>query len=196
MNQLYITYSDEEILHLIVSDDNQDAFEELYERYFKVLYNFAYGKIDDEYITQEIIQELFVNFWQQRHETTISSCRPYLFGMLKNIILGHYRKEFTRQRHYNQWGLTHEDVSSLLPDQPALTNDLQIRYEKGLELLPPKCRQVFLLSRQGFTYRQIASQLSISEKTVEQHISKAIQMLKRYLRDHLPYFIALFSFWN
>ncbi|PWJ56835.1 RNA polymerase sigma-70 factor (ECF subfamily) [Dyadobacter jejuensis] len=196
MNQLYITYSDEEILHLIIGQDSQEAFEELYDRYFKVLYNFAYSKIDDEYISQEIIQELFVTFWQQRHENVIKSCRPYLFGMLRNLILLHYRKEYTRQRHYNEWVLTHDDVSDLLPDQPALTNELQIRYEKGLEILPPKCRQVFLLSRQGRTYRQIASELSISEKTVEQHISKAIQMLKRYLKEHLPYLMAWFTLWN
>lgn len=194
MNQIYLTYSDEEILEMIGKFDDEEAFAELYDRYFNVLYNFTYSKIDNQFITQEIVQELFVEFWQKRKIRNIKLCRPYLFGMVRNLILMYYRKEFTRQKHYQNWGLEQHDVSDLVPDQMVLTNDLQQHYEMGINLLPPKCKEVFLLSRQGVTYKEIAMNLRISEKTVEQHVSKGITILKHYLKERLTYLIIFISY--
>ncbi|CAG4994525.1 hypothetical protein DYBT9275_01411 [Dyadobacter sp. CECT 9275] len=189
MNQQYLSLSDEEIIVLIRSQDDKAAFQELYERYFRVLFNYAYSKINDEFSAQEIVQELFVNLWQQRYRNEILSCRPYLFAVVKKLIISYYRKEHTRQHHYSQWGIYRSDESTVTTDQEAITSDLRNRYEEGLHLLPPKCREVFVLSRQGLSNKEIALQLVISEKTVEQHITKALRILRSYLREHLPYLI-------
>jgi RNA polymerase sigma factor (sigma-70 family) len=74
-------------------------------------------------------------------------------------------------------------------DQVALTGELEKRYEQGLQLLPPKCREVFVMSRKGNTNQEIAVKLIISEKTVEQHITKALRILKGYLREHFAYLL-------
>lgn len=183
MTPSYLTLSDEELLVLIREQDDEDAFGELYERYFRPLFNHVYSKVNDEFSAQEIIQELFLSIWQQRHKNTVQTCRPYLFSAAKNLIISFYRKEFTRRHHYSQWQVSLEgDVNST--DQEMLTSDLQNRYEKGLFLLPQKCRDVFILSRQGLSNREIALQLVISEKTVEQHITKALRILKGHLREH------------
>lgn len=187
-----MTYSDEDLLDLMQQHDDELAFGELYNRYFRLLFNYAYEKVSDQFVAQEIVQELFVSLWQQRHHASIQACRPYVFSVAKNLIISHYRKEFTRQRHYQQWG-------TLLPftsdqcDQKALTDDLQQHYEKGLNLLPGKCREVFVLSRQGLPNREIARELGISEKTVEQHITKALRILRVHLREHLPYCLIAFQ---
>ncbi|GAA4470172.1 RNA polymerase sigma-70 factor [Nibrella saemangeumensis] len=190
MNSTYRRYSDETILTLIAESDDEVAFTELYRRYFRVLFNYAFSKVDDRFAAQEIVQELFVSLWQQRHKHAIQACRTYLFSCIKNLIISHYRKEFTRTHHYNQWEIQHNPYMELA-DQLILTADLQDRYEKGLHLLSPKCKEVFLLSRRGLSNREIADQLVISEKTVEQHITKALRILKDYLKEHFVYIFLL-----
>ena len=183
MGKAYITLSDEDLLVLISNQDSEEAFGELYERYFRPLFNHVYSKVNDEFLAQEIIQELFLSIWQQRHKNTILTCRSYLFSSAKNLIISYYRKEFTRKHHYSQWEVSHKDVTNAT-DQETLATDLQNRYEKGLHLLPVKCREVFVMSRQGLSNREIALQLIISEKTVEKHITKALRILKGHLREH------------
>jgi len=192
MRTVNFTYSDEHILTLIQENNDESAFTMLYDRYFRILFNYTYSKVNDQFAAQEIVQELFVSIWQQRHRNTVNSCRSYLFSSVKNLIISYYRKEYTRKFHYDRWEVQSE-CSVALTDQDALTSDLQIRYEEGLHLLPPKCREVFILSRKGHTNKEIAQQLSISEKTVEQHITKALRVLKEYLREHFAYALILIS---
>ncbi|WP_221390934.1 RNA polymerase sigma-70 factor [Dyadobacter sp. NIV53] len=190
MSQLYLTRSDEDILALISNQDDTHAFGELYKRYFKLLFNYTFSKVNDQFAAQEIVQELFVSIWQQRHKSNIEVCRPYLFSAVKKSIISFYRKEFTRNHHYNQWEIQHTSSNSdNTTDQQTLISDLQNRYEEGLHLLPPKCHEVFVLSRKGLANKEIAAQLNISEKTVEQHITKALRVLREYLKEHLAYSI-------
>lgn len=190
MNKHYTAYTDENILALISENNDTSAFRELYDRYFQLLFNYTYSKLQEEFAAQEVVQELFVGIWQQRSNHTIQSCRPYLFSAAKNLIISYYRKELTRQKHYDKWETYQSDIY-LFADQDILTADLQKRYEKGLIILPEKCREVFTLSRKGIPNKRIAMQLGISEKTVEQHITKALRILRDHLKEHLPYLLIL-----
>lgn len=190
MNSHYLPYSDEDLLALMQEHDDELAFSEMYNRYFRLLYNYTYEKVSDPFVAQEIVQELFVSLWQQRHRHVVQSCRPYLFSGAKNLVISFYRKEFTRQRHYSQWEILRPKAADS-PDQQTLTDDLQHQYEAGLNLLPDKCREVFVLSRQGLPHREIAQKLTISEKTVEQHITKALRALRAHLKEHLLYGLFL-----
>nr|WP_295921560.1 RNA polymerase sigma-70 factor [uncultured Dyadobacter sp.] len=191
MNNIYATCSDENILALIGEQDDELAFEELYNRYFKSLFNYTYSKVNDRFTAQEIVQELFVSLWQQRGRQQVVSCNSFLFTIAKRLIISFYRKEYTRQHHYGQWEI-HRPDNSDFADQPTLASDLQTRYEEGLHLLSPKCQEVFVLSRQGFSNKQIGERLDISEKTVEQHITKALRILKEYLKEHMICALLLF----
>ncbi|WP_229208961.1 RNA polymerase sigma factor [Dyadobacter luticola] len=193
MNYIYTECSDENLLALIGGQQDEQAFEALYNRYFKVLFNFAYSKVNDRFPAQEIVQEVFVSLWQQRDGQQIECCRSFLFTIIKRKIISFYRKEYTRQHHYDQWG-TEQHVVSDPADQVTLTADLQSRYEQGLDLLSPKCQEVFVMSRQGFSNKQIGVELAISEKTVEQHITKALRILRAHLKEHLISAVLLFPF--
>ena len=193
MNSTYKSYSDELMLTLIAENDDELAFAELYDRYFRLLFNHAFSKIGDRFAAQEIVQELFVSIWQQRQRLRVQCCRTYLFAGIRNLIISYYRKEFTRRQHYSRWESQHDGYTEAT-EQQVLTTDLSDRYEKGLHLLSPKCREVFLLSRQGVSNRQISEQLGISEKTVEQHITKALRILKEYLKEHFVAMLLLFPY--
>lgn len=194
MNNFYAACSDENILALMSEQDDELAFAELYDRYFKTLFNYAYSKVNDRFTAQEIVQELFVSLWQQRRQHRVECCRSFLFTMAKRLIISFYRKEYTRQHHYGQWQIQRSHTSDLA-DQPTLASDLQHRYEEGLHLLSPKCHEVFVMSRQGFSNKQIGEQLQISEKTVEQHITKALRILKAHLKEHMICALLLFPFY-
>ena len=190
MNYIYPNCSDENILTLIREQHDELAFEALYNRYFKSLFNYAYSKVNDQFSAQEIVQELFVNLWQQRENMHADCCRSLLFTIAKRQIISFYRKEATRRRHYDQWTIQRQEYEETA-DQTALVSDLAHRYQTGLHLLSPKCQEVFVLSRQGFANRQIAERLSISEKTVEQHITKALRVLRAHLKEHIIYTFIL-----
>ncbi|TDB65953.1 RNA polymerase sigma factor [Arundinibacter roseus] len=184
MSECYMTCSDEELLRFMQEHDDELAFGEVYNRYFRLLFNYTYEKVSDQFTAQEIVQELFVSLWQQRARSTIQALRPYLFACAKNQVISFYRKEYTRQKHIQAWGNLGAGTAEA-GDQLVLTDDLQHRYEEGLRQLPDKCREVFWLSRQGFSHREIGEKLHISEKTVEQHITKALRFLKIHLKEHL-----------
>ncbi|WP_221391014.1 RNA polymerase sigma factor [Dyadobacter sp. NIV53] len=193
MSLKYTNFSDEEILQFISMNGDKQAFEELYLRYSDMLFNYVYARVADRFIAQEIVQELFLNLWQRRNDLSVSICKSYLFSAAKNLIISNYRKELARQRQNTRWESERERENNFTY-QHALVVDLQARYQEGLESLPPKCQQVFTLSRQGFSNREVAVQLEISEKTVEQHITKALRVLKVYLKEHLVYGILLLGF--
>lgn len=193
MKPSYFNHSDETLLKLICENNDTSAFEEVYSRYFKILFNYVFSKVNDQFVAQEIVQVLFIRLWQSRSKAQIQLCRPYLFSSVKNLIISHYRKELTRQEHYVEWQKVQTDTTNIT-DQKILTSDLQFRYDEGLHLLPPKCRQVFILSREGYSNKKIATELLVSEKTVEQHITKALRVLREHLKDHFAYAIALLQF--
>ena len=189
----HIHSTDEELLDRLRCDGDRKAFEALYGRYASPIFDYIYARVHDRYTAQEIVQELFVSVWQKRRELSVQTCRTYLFSSAKNLIISHHRKEIAREARQEAWEAArlHEEENT---DQETLVQDLRIRYQEGLRLLPEKCQLVFTLSRDGLSNREVADQLNISEKTVEQHITKALRFLKVYLREHLAYLAVLSTF--
>ena len=190
MQSTYIHSTDEELLDRLRRDGDRKAFEAVYNRYSSPIFDYIHARVQDRYTAQEIVQELFVSLWQKRRELSVQNCRTYLFSAAKNLIISHYRSEIARQARQKGWELTrlHQEENA---DQEILVQDLHVRYQQGLRLLPEKCQLVFTLSRNGLSNREVADQLNISEKTVEQHITTALRFLKVYLREHLAYLAVL-----
>lgn len=190
MFTLYKNHSDAQLIALLIEDD-QVAFDELYERYFSRLFNYTYEKTGDRFTAQEVVQELFINLWQQRKRIAVfGTVSAYIFASAKHLIIDQYRKQAIRTRHADLFTTAQVLISDQTEEQVRV-NELQENYERFLLQLPDKCRQVFTLSRQGFANREIADQLSISEKTVEQHITKALRLLRQHLPEHLTLLLFL-----
>ena len=182
-------YSDSDLIERLALDD-QSAFETLYERYFDRLFSYADAKTGDHYLAQEIVQELFIHLWQHRHQLAVtSSVRAYLFTSAKHLVIDQYRRTAARSRHRAAFS-DHQPLAANLTDEQFEADELQQTYERLLARLPSKCRHVFSLSRQGYTNREIADREGIAEKTVEQHITKALHLLRQHLTN--PAMLMLF----
>ncbi|WP_317195732.1 RNA polymerase sigma factor [Pinibacter aurantiacus] len=172
---------------------DEAAFESIYRRYLMPMLSIAYNKTGDREIAKELVQESFIDLYT--HKTSISSdtsIKSYLYVILKNKILGIYRKEKVRQKYFaNIAGkeITHVDTTA----QHIETRELEQLLKNEIENLPEKCRMVFKLSREEFlSDKEIAERMDISLNTVEQHKRKALRMLRTSLGNYAEIAILLF----
>jgi RNA polymerase sigma-70 factor (family 1) len=163
----------------LVRNDKMEAFEELYNRYWKKLYSFAYKRIRSKEIAEEIVQEFLTNLWAGRKTLIINtSIEGYVYTAIRNLVLNYIAKE-TRRNAYNQFIRLFKTEVDNSTEETVYIKDLYFNLQKELSHLPLKCRSVFKMSRQeNKTNKEIAAELGISEKTVESHLTKAIRRLR------------------
>jgi len=169
---------DGELLGL-VRNDSMEAFEELYNRYWKSLYSFAYKRVRSKEISEEIVQDFLANLWAGRKTLVIkTSFEGYIYTAVRNLVFNYIAKE-TRRKAYSHFVQLFKMDTDNSTEETINTRDLQQNIEKGLNNLPEKCRSVFELSRrENKSNKEIALELGISEKTVESHLTKAIKRLR------------------
>jgi RNA polymerase sigma-70 factor (ECF subfamily) len=171
------------------------AFDFFFNYYYPGLCVYAQKTISiSEQESKDLVQDVFVKFWNDREETDIKfSVRSYLFVSVKNKCFDFLRKKsrsFTVHEISNEHDISDESFETFV------LSELESLFNKSLEKLPERCREVFELSRfQGLKNREIALKLNLSEKTVENQITKALHILKEELKDYLP-LLALFSFFH
>ena len=161
----------------LIENGSSDAFTEFYSDSFKKLILVSQKYVNDVYVAEEIVQNIFLKIWEDRSVlVNIKSIRSYLYRSVANASINHLNKARNIEKHHAKIAehLTEEDIE-LLDEQNQL---IALLYEE-IELLPEKCRQVFKMSRlDGLKYRDIASKLGISEKTVENHMGNALKILR------------------
>eukprot|EP01137_Pigoraptor_chileana_P036483 Opistho-2@32153 len=188
--------SDTELLGLLL-EDNETAFEEIYRRYFQKLYALAKRRLYDNQQTEDIIHDLFLNLWLNRQKIQIDSLQNYLLRSVKYRVLDALDHHTVKQNFLDYQ--LHINQSSNITEENILYADAMRLYQENLIFLPEKCREVFLLSRTGLSQKEIAIQLGISENTVENHIAKALRLLKSRMAEFIspnalfPLFFFLFE---
>jgi RNA polymerase sigma-70 factor (family 1) len=181
-------HSDEQLI-LLLGQDNEQAFNEIYDRFWNSLFTKAYNFLRNEEAAKDCVQEVFIWLWQHRHTVKIENVNNYLhqavrfqtFKVLKEqkqlISLDERLTEFT---------------SMILKDESLQYKELKEIMFTILSRLPADQQEIFLLNReQGLTYKEIAEQKNISIKTVEKKMSLALKMLKQQ-RPGLDEVILLF----
>lgn len=137
--------------------------------------------VQDEGIADDLAQEVFIRLWEKRNTLDIqSNFAAYLQKMAMNEALGYLRKQHNRIVPFH----AQEDQRSVpaMGESLLIGEEMATKIEKALTSLPPRCREIFLMSReQGLTYQQIADQLTLSKKTVEHQMGKALQLLRQTL---------------
>ncbi|SMC46762.1 RNA polymerase sigma-70 factor [Pedobacter africanus] len=177
----YQTLLDKELLDLMKAD-NEHAFSEIYKRNWKKLYKSALNVLDDHDAALDIVQEVFVWFWNHRADLKIYSIQSYLFVAVKYKVANYIRKEKVRGAFYERIRLA--DVARTFDDTSLEVKEL-IEFIKDFTAdLPERCREVFELSRhENLNNKEIALKLGISEKTVENHLTVALKKLRKKMND-------------
>lgn len=167
------------------------AFEMLFRTYYQPLCNYAYTFLQDREDAEEVVQSTFLLVWEKKDVLAIrTSVRPYLYAMVRNACLNVIKHEKIKQRHAGE-ELALADRSHDSVSHTVASNELEYRIKEAMEALPEQCRMVFKLSRfEELKYSEIAAQLSISVKTVENHMGKALKIMREQLKDYLPLIIV------
>ena len=183
-------YSDQELLTLMKAD-NRSAFTEIYSRHWSKLMLSAYQVLKDKEICKDIIQDVFTDLYTRRKKLLISSLPAYLKVAVRNRVFQYLRNENVQQVHLDVL----EKVSFVhATEQMVNYNQLNELYERSVNKLPEKCREVFLLSRvENLSLKEIAERLDISPKTVENQITKALKYLRKAM-DEVKVLMILLTF--
>lgn len=179
----YRSHTDDELFDLLSSDDEK-SFEALYNRYWEQLFVNAFKRIKDTESAREIVQDVFTELWIHRHERKIhTSPGAYLHTAVRYRTLNQIEKNYVKTRYLSEVQSL-EAANRNTTEETIFLRELSGRLDKLVSSLPPQCQKVFQLSRYEYkNNREIASELNISEKTVENHITKALHVLRLHLRD-------------
>lgn len=177
-----------------LSEGDITHFEMLFKTYYRPLCHYAYTFLQDREDAEEIVQSTFLLIWEKRETLAIhASVKPYLYAMVRNACLNVIKHNKVRQKHAGE-ELAVADRSHDAVMQIISSNELQGRIAIAIQSLPDQCRLVFKLSRfEDLKYAEIATQLNISVKTVENHMGKALRIMREQLKDYLPLVIAFFN---
>lgn len=175
---------DEQLLRLIAAGDGA-AFAQLYHRHWECCYTTAFRMLRQEQLAEDIVQDIFIKLWEGRERFTIQSVRPYLQKAVRNRVLNAVRDQKTDDHFYTRLAAITADI---LDENPVYLRENQQLFQQIIISLPEDLRETFSLSRlHQMSYKEIALQLVISEKTVEKRISRALQ----YIRDNYSHFTLL-----
>jgi len=158
---------------------DKDSFELIYRQFWKKLYYLAYQKVADSDLAQDMVHDVFRSIWERREELVISdSIEKYLVRSIKYKISGYFRERIQQERNMEA-SLLYVTESESVTEKQVAYNLLSTELNLLVEKLPERCREVYKLSREsGLNNREIASALFVSEKTVENQITKALSFLR------------------
>lgn len=171
-------------------EGDKEAFRFFFEKYYTDLCNFVNIYLNDPITTEDIVQDIYVYFWNKKENIRIeTSVKSYLLKASKNKSLNYLRDEKARLVIQNK--LAEESETSY--EIPVISEDnhrLQEIIKKAVESLPEKCREIYILSKEKkLTYNEISNELGISVKTVENQMGNALKKMREFLR---PYHDELF----
>lgn len=178
---MYRNLSDQE-LAVKLDELDRAALEEVYLRYWAVLYDHARKMLRDDEAAEDLVQDLFTYLLTHLGNLNInSSLSSYLYRAVKNSVINRFHKNSNRQKYvdslkdfYNQ--------GSYATDEKVLENDLKQRIEKAVANFPTKMREVFELSRkENLSRKEIAAVTHTSEHTVNAQLGRALKILKSKL---------------
>lgn len=159
----------------------KELFKSRFQKHYPRLCCIAYGYVSDRDDSEDIVQELFVNIWDKEldgmpeHEFA-----AYITTAVRNRCISFLRKR--------SCDIESIDGRQIGDEEPAVSGHddgeptLEERLESALSTLPGRCREIFVMAKMhGMKYREIASSLDLSEKTVENQMTKAMKLLRRYV---------------
>ena len=175
-----------------MAEGDKEAFRFFFEKYYTDLCNLVNIYLRDPVMSEEIVQDIYIYFWEKKENIDIkTSVKSYLYRASKNKSLNYLRNEKTKTEiHERLMKMSSADHD--MPDKIMDASQLREIIETSVNSLPEKCREVYILGKEkNLSYKEIAEELKISVKTVENQMVKALKKLRELLR---PYYDEIFLF--
>jgi RNA polymerase sigma-70 factor (ECF subfamily) len=159
-------------------------YEALFRSSYASLVKYARTLIKDQDTAEEIVQDLFFRLWQNKEKLKIeSSLNGYLFRSVHNRCLHYIEHQKVVERHAHEMSHEQESVSES-PADVIQYKELQAKIARTIENLPERCGQIFCMNRfEGLKYSEIAEKLSVSVKTVEANMGRALKEFRKALAE-------------
>jgi RNA polymerase sigma-70 factor (ECF subfamily) len=176
-----------ELLDNISQKDDQKSFEELFKLFYERLLNFCIHYINNREAAEEIVSDVLFKIWVKRKELShVLNLETYLFIMVKNNSIN-YTKQFSNYRFvYLEETGSHELLNINDPQKELEKKELIFKMDQAIETLPQQCKIIFsLIKEEGLKYKEVATILDISPRTVETQLVRAMQKLDKILSPYL-----------
>lgn len=173
-----IDTTDEKLIVAIRQND-YGSYNTLFVRYYSSLCRYVYSILHDREDTEDIVQELFLNLWNNRKKIEITTnVSGYLYRMARNLTLNYVRDTKKHQRLSE-----YQELIPIYDEEDQLeSEEFRIALYDCIDRLPARCKEVLLLHRiEGLKQKEIAEKLSISVKTIKNQIWSSLQHIKRCL---------------
>jgi RNA polymerase sigma-70 factor, ECF subfamily len=185
------TNNDELFIVRKMMEGDRESFKYFFDKYYTHLCNFVLLYVKDPVLAEEVVQDIFVYFWESKHKLNINtSVQSYLFSASKFKSLNLIRDQRSHTKAIENMRGTAQGSDSL--DESTFDNpeELEQILSDSIAQLPERCRMVFMLSKnEKLSNNEIANQLGISVKTVENQMTIALKKLRETL---MPYREKLF----
>lgn len=177
---------------------HRDTYEALFQEHYKNLVLYAKKFVLETEIARDIVQDVFIYIWEKRQKIHLEkSVSSYLFRAVRNACINHLKKESTKENYIRQFLLSvnnYELNAGKAADvhEIVVHKDLLKRIELIIESLPEQCKSMFRMSRfRGLKNKEIAEIYSVSPRTVETQIYRALKVLKEDLKSYLVHAACL-----
>ncbi|WP_165688791.1 RNA polymerase sigma factor [Flavobacterium sp. A45] len=177
MSNSYLNH-DTVIINRLRNGDKQ-ALTELYNEFWQLLFVSSYNVIKDKELCEDIIQDIFMNIWNNREKLEINiSLKGYLYACARYQVFNQFKKNKNKV-HVEFLDDLDKRFQHSTPETQMMHEELVQQISSIIETLPEKCQLVYKLSRdEQLSHKEIAARLDISTKTVENHITKALQVIR------------------
>jgi len=179
--------NDNDLLVLLAQDDRH-AFESLYRRYWLELYDAAYQRLKDNQQAEDIIQDIFVNLWIRRAVLKIGNLPAYLHAAVRFRVLNYVQRDLASEAFFEPF----EAIASYQSGADGLLLEKEMMKLVLLyaDTLPEKRRKIFLMHlNESLSTREIADQLRVSQKTVQNQLGTAMHGLRAHISTLLVFFL-------
>ena len=173
-----------QLWHSIQQTADERAFRILFDHYYRYLQITAYRYLADENLAKDMVQDAFTELWIKRGELNINQVpSAYLRSMVVNRSLNLIKRN-KRMENRPQADLEVGSSDQAIPDRQLESKEGTAAIQAAIDGLPPRCRTIFVLSRfDALSHKEIAQKLGISNKTIENQITKALKTLSKALKN-------------
>jgi RNA polymerase sigma-70 factor (ECF subfamily) len=175
----FLLYSDEELISEIKAD-NMLAFDGFYKKYSKKIYKFGYSILKSSEDAENLVQDVFLNLWENRHKIEKnSSAKSYIFTIAYHSSITLIRRKI-RESGFIEHLKSVQEINEKPVNIDLEFNEMSKNLETIINNLPSRQKEIYLLVREErLKHEEIAKRLNISINTVETHMSRALQTIRK-----------------